>query len=193
MAKEEIVERILSDAQAEARATVAEAEERAAAVVAAAEARAEALKAETKQEIAARSKAIAEGKAAAARLDSAKILLGEKRRVIDTVYARALEKLLALGEKECLSLTAALLERYAEDGDEVVFAENYAFYDKAAHLPVFKAKNLKLSLSRANISGGFLLRGSVSDKDLSYSALLGADREERQAELAAELFRNINT
>ena len=32
------------------------------------------------------------------------------------------------------------------------------------------------------------MRGEKSDKDLSYGALLAADREERQAELAAEIF-----
>lgn len=189
MAKEDIVERILSDAKAEAQAIVAAAEKSADETVAAAVARADALKAETEKEAASRAKAVADGKAATARLDSAKILLGEKRRVIDTVYARALEKLISLGEKESLSLTAALLERYAEEGDEVVFAENYAFSEKAAALPVIKAKKLKISISGANVDGGFLLRGAASDKDLSYGALLGADREEHQAEIAAELFR----
>lgn len=189
MAKEAIVERIISDAQAEAQALVAEAEKKAEAAVAAASLRAETTKADTEKEVAARAKAIAEGKAATARLDSAKILLGEKRRVIDTVYARALEKLLALSEKECLSLTALLLERYAEEGDEIEFAENYIFPDKAVSLPVVKQKKLTVSSRRAKIDGGFLLRGTVSDKDLSYGALLGADREEHQAEIAAELFR----
>lgn len=189
MAKEAIVERILADAESEAQAIVAEAEEKAAATVAAAETRAEKAKADTEREIAERSKAIADGKAATARLDSAKILLGEKRRVIDTVYARALDKLLSLGEGECLSLTDKLLNSYAEEGDEIVFAENYRYPERAAALPVVRERNLKISRDRAKIDGGLLLRGAVSDKDLSFGALLSADREEYQADIAAELFR----
>ena len=47
-----------------------------------------------------------------------------------------------------------------------------------------------LSPERAEIGGGFVLRGKTSDKDLSYGALLAADREEHQAEIAAELFKD---
>lgn len=189
MSKEAIVERILSDANAEAQAIVAEAEKRAAEVVSKAEARANEQKAETKKECEDRAKSIAEGKAATARLDSAKILLSEKRRVIDTVYERALQKLLALSEKDSLSLTEKLLEAYAGEGDEVIFAETFAYADKAAALPVFKEKKLVLSLERAKIDGGFLLKSASSDRDVSYGALIIADREEYQAELAATLFR----
>lgn len=189
MAKEAIVERIISDAQKEAQEIIAEAEAKAAAVVAASSARAQEAKEETEREVALRAKAIAEGKAATARLDSAKVLLGEKRRVIDVVYARALGKLLELGEKDCLALTEDLLRAYAEEGDEIVFAENYRYPEKAASLSVVRQKKLKVAFGRAKLDGGFYLRGANTDKDLSYGALLAADREEHQAELAATLFR----
>ncbi|MGN0823167.1 MAG: V-type ATP synthase subunit E [Candidatus Gallimonas sp.] len=189
MSKEAIVERILSDAEAEAAAIVKEAEEKAENIVAEARSRAEAQRKRTERETAERCKSIADGKAASARLDSAKILLAEKRRVIDAIYARARERLIGLSEKECLSLTEKLLSEYAERGDEIVFAENYAYASEAARLPVVKERALKISSERIKISGGFVLRGEIADKDLSYAALLEADREEQQAALAAELFR----
>lgn len=189
MAKEAIVERIISDAQQEAQEIIAEAEARAAAVIAASSARAQEAKRETEQEVALRAKSIAEGKAATARLDSAKLMLGEKRRVIDVIYARALGKLLELGEKDCLALTEGLLKAYAEEGDEIVFAENYRYPEQAASLSVVRQKKLKVAFGRAKLDGGFCLRGTNTDKDLSYGALLAADREEHQAELAATLFR----
>ncbi len=189
MSKEAIVERILSDAEAEAGAILKEAEEKAAAVVAAASARAEQGRRDSEAEVKERTKSIFERKAATARLDSAKILLGEKRRVIDSIYAEALEKLVGLSEEECLALTGRLLSEYAEAGDEVFFAANYPYPEEAARLPVVEEKKLKIAAERAEIDGGFLLKGIQSDKNLSFGALLAADREAHQAELAAELFK----
>ena len=188
MSKEAILERIISDAQAAADATVAEAEGRAAEIIAEAEARAARDRQGTSAIIAERSKAIAEGKAAAARLDAAKVMLAAKRGVIDAVYARALEKLKALPQKDAVRLAEGLLLSYAEDGDELVFATNFADKAQVLKLAVVAEKNLKNSGKTADIDGGLILIGKNSDKDLSYGALLALDREERQAEIAAKLF-----
>ena len=188
MSKEAILERIVSDAQAAADATVAEAEGRAAEIIAEAEARAARDRQGTSAIIAERSKAIADGKAAAARLDAAKVMIAAKRGVIDAVYARALEKLKALPQKDAVRLAEGLLLSYAEDGDELVFATNFAYKAQVLKLAVVAEKNLKNSGKTADIDGGFILIGKNSDKDLSYGALLALDREERQAEIAAKLF-----
>lgn len=188
MSKEAILERIISDAQAAADATVAEAEGRAAEIIAEAEARAARDRQGTSAIIAERSKAIADGKAAAARLDAAKVMLAAKRGVIDAVYARALEKLKALPQKDAVRLAEGLLLSYAEDGDELVFATNFAYKAQVLKLAVVAEKNMKNSGKTADIDGGFILIGKNSDKDLSYGALLALDREERQAEIAAKLF-----
>ena len=188
MSKEAILERIISDAQAAADATMAEAEGRAAEIIAEAEARAARDRQGTSAIIAERSKAIADGKAAAARLDAAKVMLAAKRGVIDAVYARALEKLKALPQKDAVRLAEGLLLSYAEDGDELVFATNFAYKAQVLKLAVVTEKNLKNSGKTADIDGGFILIGKNSDKDLSYGALLALDREERQAEIAAKLF-----
>ncbi len=188
MSKEAILERIISDAQAAADATVAEAEGRAAEIIAEAEARAARDRQGTSAIIAERSKAIADGKAAAARLDTAKVMLAAKRGVIAAVYARALEKLKALPQKDAVRLAEGLLLSYAEDGDELVFATNFAYKAQVLKLAVVAEKNLKNSGKTADIDGGFILIGKNSDKDLSYGALLALDREERQAEIAAKLF-----
>ena len=188
MSKEAILERIISDAQAAADATVAEAEGRAAEIIAEAEARAARDRQGTSAIIAERSKAIADGKAAAARLDAAKVMLAAKRGVIDAVYAGALEKLKALPQKDAVRLAEGLLLSYAEDGDELVFATNFAYKAQVLTLAVVTERNLKNSGKTADIDGGFILIGKNSDKDLSYGALLALDREERQAEIAAKLF-----
>jgi hypothetical protein len=50
-------------------------------------------------------------------------------------------------------------------------------------------KGLTVAEKTEDFSGGIRLRGKISDKDLSYGALLLADREENQAKIAAELFK----
>ena len=190
MGKEEIIKRILSDAEAEAEGIIAAAEENAEGIIAAATAKAKKERAETEEECSARAKLISDGKAAEARLDSAKILLAEKRRVIDVIYQRALQKLIALNERDCLRLLETLLSDNAEEGDEIVLAENFAYEKGAKALPVVKEKKLVFSAERAKISGGCILHGKLSDKDLSYAALLNADKDEYQAEIAIKLFKN---
>ena len=188
MSEQAIVEKIIADANAEAQAIIADAERKADGTVSAANERAERRKQGEAAAAQKRAESILEGKAATARLDSAKILLGEKRAVIDEVYARALSGLINLGKGESLHLLGRLLEEFAEEGDEVLFAQNFKYAEEASKLDVVKEKKLKVSAKRADIDGGIMLVGKNSDKNLSYSALLAADREEHQAEIAAKIF-----
>ena len=188
MGKQEIVTRIISDAEAEAAEIIRNAEERAREITDAAKARAAEDKAEAEAEALIRTKRILEGKAAVARLESAKILLSEKWRVMDEIYARAMQELLSLNERDSLKLLERLLNENAEEGDTIVLAKNFAYASGVEKFPVIKKRGLTVSKERADISGGCLLRGKKSDKDLSYSALLNADKEEHQAEIALKLF-----
>lgn len=187
MNEQAIVDRIISDAEEEARNIIKDAEEKAAETIAAANGRAARNRLGTEAEVKAKAAAVAEGKAATARLDGAKILLGEKRGVIDEVYARALNALNSLKATDAVFLAVKLLEEHAEDGDEIVFAENYPYFEDVSKLSVIKERHLKLSPKKIKIDGGFILVGKNSDKNLSYGALLAKDREEHQAEIAAEL------
>ena len=188
MSEQAIVEKIIADAQAEAQAIIADAQDRAERTKAAASTRAERRLQGEKAAAEKRSESILEVKAAAARLDCAKIMLGEKRAVIDEVYARALKELQNLGKGEALHLFERLINEYAEEGDEVLFAQNFKYAPEASKLDIVKEKKLKISAKRAAIDGGIMLVGKNSDKNLSYSALLAADREENQADIAAKIF-----
>lgn len=188
MSQENIVNRILADAQKEAADILSAAEQRAREIVVAAEEKALAERRATEKEVAAKIKDLHERRAATARLDGAKTLLAAKRGVIDAVYAEALKRLLALNQEETLALSARLLEEYAEEGDVICLAENYMYASVLALLPVVRTKKLEISSVRVAIDGGFVLVGKTADKNLSYGALLAADRETYQAELAAKLF-----
>ena len=186
--KELIRERILFDAAAEAQAIENSAKEKGDEIIAVAMRKAEQERRETEVEAKEKFDSVQEKRAAAARLESSKIWLAEKRKVIDGIYVLALERLVTLEKEPSVRLADSLLKKYAEYGDEIVFAENYKFVTDIALLPVIEKLGLKISKERVKIDGGFLLRGEKSDKDLSYGALLSADREAHQAELAREIF-----
>ena len=188
MSKELIRERILSDAQNEAEEILKNAEEKAAAIIAEATSRAQKEKDETEREVKEKSDSVYEKRAAAARLESSKILLAEKRKVIDGVYEFALERLLSLEKEQAVALSERLLKEFAEENDEIFFAENFKFVKEVALLPIVTERNLSIAKECVKIDGGFLLKGKKADKNLSYGALLKADRDEYQAELAQEIF-----
>jgi len=188
MSKETIVSRIIADAEAEAAEIVATAKTRAETISASARMQAEKDRLATEKEVEEKARDIREKKAAAARLDGAKILLAAKRSVIDGVYARALERMVAMSKEEAVKLSSSLLSAYADEGDTVYFAENFNYVDDVAILPIVKAKQLIISTTRVRLDGGFMLVGRKSDKNLSYGALLAADREEYQSDIAKKLF-----
>ena len=188
MSKQEIIDRILADATAEANAIVAEANAKAAKILAAAEAFAKRETAETERECQEYAKDLMEKKAAAARLESAKITLQEKRKVLDYVYAVALSRLKETVAKDPLAIYAVLLEKFAEQGDVVYFPEGFAHVEAVAALPVFAKRGLQVASERANIDGGMLLVGEKADKDVSFASLIERDKEAHLAELAAEIF-----
>ena len=189
MSKQQLVERILSDAQAEAQEIIKNAEDKAAKLLADASLCAEKALRETEQEVGLKRESILERKAATARLDGAKLLLSEKRKVIDAIYEKALLAMQKLEKEDALRLVSTLLEKYAEKGDEIYFAENFSYQKEAVILPVIAQKQLRIAQETVSIDGGLILKGKKSDKDLSYGALLAADREVNQAELARKIFK----
>jgi vacuolar-type H+-ATPase subunit E/Vma4 len=187
MGKQDIVDRILSDAGKEADDIIAEAENTAARILSDAKASANREMQLVCEDTQTKVNGILSGKQATARLDGAKILLAEKRALIDDIYARAEEKLKNLSSGDCLAMTEKLLKLYAEDGDEIQVSHNFPCAKEVSALDIVKKKHLKITFG--SVSGGFILSGKTSDKDLTYSSLLSADRAVHEAEIAAEIFK----
>ncbi|MBR2341108.1 MAG: hypothetical protein IKA72_01695 [Clostridia bacterium] len=188
MATQNIVKKILSDAQIEAQGIISNAEKRRDEILSKANVVAleRQLQAQTNAE--GYAKSTLEKRLADARLESSKIMLKEKRKVVDSVYALALQRLLSLEKEDCLALYSALLEKYAEPNDEVFLAKNFAYEQEFRVLPVIEKRGLTVSKDRIDIEGGMRLVGKLADKELSFTALLAADKERNQAELARKLF-----
>ena len=189
MGTQSLVERILSDAREESNAIISDAQSKAAKTLADASARANALREQTEKEVAEKRKSILEKRAADARLDGAKYLLKEKRKVVDTIYDEALSRLLELPQEAAIQLVAGLLEIYAEESDEIYFARNFKYAEAVKILPVVGQKKLSIAQETLAMDGGLRLKGKLADKDLSFGALLAMDRESNQADLAKKIFK----
>lgn len=193
MSVESIVERIRSDGKTEAEAILAAGKRKAEETENGAKAEAERLRRETESDVEKRAAAVAAHFAATARLDVKKIMLAARKKAVENVYAEAKKRLIDLGEEETLALFNRLLCLYAEEGDTVIFADGFRYTEGVKLLPVFAEKKLKAvsdgaAFAGVKIDGGLYLAGKTADKDLSFDALLKADREENESRIAAELF-----
>ena len=193
MSVESIVERIRSDGKTEAEAILAAGKRKAEETENGAKAEAERLRRETESDVEKRAAAVAAHFAATARLDVKKIMLAARKKAVENVYAEAKKRLIDLGEEETLTLFNRLLCLYAEEGDAVIFADGFRYTEGVKLLPVFAEKKLKAvsdgaAYAGVKIDGGLYLAGKTADKDLSFDALLKADREENESRIAAELF-----
>ncbi|MFQ6035672.1 MAG: V-type ATP synthase subunit E [Sedimentisphaerales bacterium] len=134
----------------------------------------------------------------AARMEIAKELLTEKRKILDEVFARAREQLLNLPDKEYRQLMTDLMLKAVETGDEeVIVDKNEGRIDQDLINQVneqlrenlkFQSSNLKLSDQRQDLGGGFILRRGKIKNNVSFEVLLAQARRELEIELAKELF-----
>ena len=197
MEAEQVVEKILADARADAEKIKSEAQEKEAAERAKLN---EKLSEYKKQTHITAQKAGEDKKAhllAVARMDIAKEFLAEKRRLLDEVFAQARQKLQNLPDGEYCKLMTKLLLDAVETGDEEVIIDNNETridqkFIKSINLqlgPGYKG-NLRLADVRENLGGGFILKRGKIKNNVSIEVLLAQARKELEIELAKELFEN---
>ena len=123
-----------------------------------------------------------------AQLDCRKAMLRAKQEVIGAVFSRAQEKACSFGKEKYLAVIERLLTENAEEGDCVLLAESAPFGEaELMNLPVAKERKLKFG-GKGDFAGGVYLTNDVSDKDLSFAAVIGARKDEMEAEIAKSMF-----
>ncbi len=195
MDAEQVVEKILADAKAEAEKIKSEAQEKENAEQAKLD---EQLSDYKKQTDIIAQKAGEDKKAhllAAARMDIAKDYLAEKRKILDEVFAQARQKLQNLPDGEYCKLMTKLMLKAVETGDEEVIVDNnekridqkFIKNIKRELGPGYKG-NLRLSGEKQNLGGGFILKRGKIKNNVSLEVLLNQARKELEIELAKKLF-----
>ena len=195
MEAEQVIEKILADAKAEAEKIKSQANER--------EAAEQTKLDEQLNEYKKQTKALAErlGKdkkshlLTAARMDIAKKFLAEKTRILDEVFAQARRQLQNLPDEEYRTLCTKLMLEAVETGDEEVIIDdnetridhNFIKQVNRKLAPGYKG-NLRLADERQRLGAGFILRRGKIKNNVSLEVLLARARKELDIELAKELF-----
>lgn len=195
MEAEQVVEKILADARAEAQKVKQQTDEREAAEQARLNEQSNEYRKQT--EILAK-KAGEDEKShilAAARMDIAKEYLAEKRKILDEVFEQARQQMQNLPDEEYRALCKKLILDAVETGDEEVVIDtnenriNHEFIKQINRElgPGYKG-NLKLADERQNLGAGFILRRGKVKTNVSVAVLLEQAQKELEIELAKELF-----
>ncbi len=194
MEAEQVIEKILSDAKAEADKIVKAAESRAAEEKAKAD---EELAQYRKEGEALVQQAAEDEKShilAAARMQAAQEYLAEKTRVLDSVFEQAEKRLLQLPDNEYRELMKRLMVEAVETGEEeVLIGKDESRIDQPlldevnGQLGAEKGR-LKLATDRHGGAGGFILRRGKIKVNVTPPVLLGQARNDLIIDLAHTLF-----
>lgn len=197
MGAEEVVEKILADARAEAEKIKKQAAEKQQAEQIKL---GEQLREYKKQTETLAQKAGKERKLhllATARMDIAKQFLADKRRILDEVFAQAQAKLKNLPDEDYGQLMTKLMLEAVETGDEEVIVDNNEARINQNFIKEINRKlgpgyrgNLRLSDEKQNMGCGFILRRGKIKNNVSIKVLLAQARKELEIELAKQLFEN---
>lgn len=129
---------------------------------------------------------------ASARMEAARQLLKVKRDILDETFGLAAEKIKTMNRDDYQSLMEKLILASVRTGsEEVVVDKNENRIDAGfiEHLNGKANYKLKLSDRRADIGAGFILQEGKIRVNGSLKVLLETARENLQAELAGELFK----
>jgi len=195
MEAEQVIDKILSDAGAEAKKMADQADGKTAADQADHERRLSEYKQQTK--VLARDAAKDE-KAhilAGGRMEIAKEYLAEKRKILDEVFLNASDQIQNLPDDQYRKLMARLMIEAIETGDEEVVVDNN---DTRIDLEFIKQVNrklgpgyqgnLRLAQAKQDIGGGFILKRGKISTNVSIAVLIDQARKNLEIELAAQLF-----
>lgn len=195
MNAEQVVNKILSEAKAKAEKIVNEAKRRADEMIEETKAEQTEYDKQSQQlaQDAARDKR--ERMLAGARMANAKQLLAARVNILDSVFTEAKEQVRAMPDDQYLDLMKNLLKNAVETGDEEMIIgrdENRLNQDFLKQVnrelgPGFQG-NLRLSESRGEFSGGFILSRGRIRVNATIDVLVDQVRQTLEPELIEDLF-----
>lgn len=135
---------------------------------------------------------------AAARMSIAKKYLAEKRKLLQEVFDKAGQQLTSMPDEQYRKLMIKLIKAAVETGDEEVIVDtsekklDQEFIKQVNRElgPGFHG-NLRLSQQKQPIGGGFILQRGKIRNNVSLPVLLEEAKKELEIELAKELFAEV--
>lgn len=190
MSKEAIIDKILSDANLKGDAIIGEANEKANEIISLAANQCKDYLYKSKTEIDRLTLEIDERSRSVAELDARKLLLAAKAQVLDSVYAKTLEKLRNLDKEQYSVLIFSMLEN-AKDGDVVTVSEREKDIVTKESLADFaKKKGISLTLADkfGDFDGGVIISENGVDNNFTFEVEVALLREQTETKIAKEIF-----
>lgn len=190
MSKEAIIDKILSDANLKGDAIIGEANEKAGEIISLAAKQCKDYLYQSKTEIDRLTLEIDERARSVAELDARKLLLAAKAQVLDSVYAKTLEKLRNLDKEQYSALIFSMLEN-AKDGDVVTVSEREKDIVTKESLADFaKKKGISLTLADkfGDFDGGVIISENGVDNNFTLEVEVALLREQTETKIAKEIF-----
>lgn len=126
---------------------------------------------------------------AKAQLDARKYKLAQKQKLIQSCYEKAQRKLTDLTDRERMDFLRKLLNTYAENGETVLVSQRDSRFVTQVFLDGI-GKNLILGKTYLNADGGVILVGKTYTKDLTLPQLIAYARQNTEGAVADALFGN---
>ena len=187
---ENLIDKILKDAQSEARSieemAKAKAQEIIDAAAAQAQLEAEQILTDAKAEAAHNAQQIVLGRTLEIRDKN----LEAKQQVLDKVFSQALEKLNSLPLEQYKVFIKNCLENIEPEGQEIIFPQRYGI-NSVADLNEYLVKTGKkgeLKLGKGDVSGGFILKSGGVEENNTFEALLDYRRYTLESEVLKTLY-----
>jgi V/A-type H+-transporting ATPase subunit E len=190
-------QKIIDDAEAEAREILEQANAEAKAIRDEAEAEARRIEDEAKAKADAEAKEHIRRQVSLGELEARKAVLAEKGKVLEEVFNRALDDLKRRDREGGYALTKKLMLKAVEHGDEevIISPEDRSAVGEALVRDInSKLKSdgrraeITLSEETRDIRGGFILRRGRAETNSSHETLLAMLRDEVETEIAKILF-----
>ncbi len=193
MAVDDILKKIMSDAEMAAQEILAEGKRDGEEILERARTDAAALKGRLKAKADQRADEERNRIVTLARLSARRDLLSEKQLLIGKVFKETRERILAMGRDDYHDFIKGFLLDAIESGrEEVVIGErenriDQAFLDAVA-AESGKDHGLRLSSERGSMDGGFILREGSTATNCTLDTILRSAREDLETEVATILF-----
>lgn len=190
MSKEAIIDKILSDANLKGDAIIGEANEKANEIISLAANQCKDYLYKSKTEIDRLTLEIDERSRSVAELDARKLLLAAKAQVLDSVYAKTLEKLRNLDKEQYSALIFSMLEN-AKDGAVVTVSErekNIVTKESLADFAKKKGISLTLADKFGDFDGGVIISENGVDNNFTLEVEVALLREQTETKIAKEIF-----
>lgn len=134
---------------------------------------------------------------ALARMEAMKDYLGEKAKILDEVFARSRQRIRQLPDDEYRQLMVRLLREAVETGDEQVVAGkddpriDQKLVDEVNRQLADQGKGgLSLAEEKHSLGGGFLLKRGRIRTNVTTDVLVGQVRNDLEIELSRDLFKD---